>query len=451
MVHLHVLLHGLLGDPSNLQEAARVFKERMEKRAEDLPVELLLIESNCDDGSYDGIDWGAERAVEEIDAKIAEMAKGGRLVTKFSVTGYSLGGLHARYLAGILYQRGFFDRVAPVNFATIATPHIGVVPYPGFRTALLRLLGTNLLGRTGKQLYNLDAWAKTGRPLLHVMADKELIFHRALILFQRIDIYANAVNDITVPYVSGAFEPVDPFANHVNDGLQIHFLTNYEPVIKSFTRPESPPKPLPRSWKPLPFSGPFIEWRFPLNLLLYLLLPLLIPLALMLLVTRLARGSWYSRNRVRHLERSPTRSSRLASLFLSLEKGLEQAMEDVVGQTYSSNDGPQAESHPASYLPSPDVSGATAAAHGDPEAPQGTQRTETTALSEGAWARQPHLTLEQLEMIASLNLLPNVRKHLAFIHPVRNSHGAILCRNVAFEEHRMGRGVLRHWGDNFVV
>ncbi|EEB87657.1 hypothetical protein MPER_14929, partial [Moniliophthora perniciosa FA553] len=36
-----------------------------------------------------------------------------------------LGGLVSRYVVGILYQKGFFKTVTPVNFNTIATPHLG--------------------------------------------------------------------------------------------------------------------------------------------------------------------------------------------------------------------------------------------------------------------------------------------------------------------------------------
>lgn len=94
-------------------------------------------------------------------------------MTKFSITGYSLGGLYARYVIAILQQNNFFNKVQPVNFATIATPHIGIPRSPGsLFSRIVRAVGANMLGSTGQQLYALDDWAGTGRPLLEVMADK---------------------------------------------------------------------------------------------------------------------------------------------------------------------------------------------------------------------------------------------------------------------------------------
>lgn len=83
----------------------------------------------------------------EIDEEILRIEKGGDKVTKFSIVGYvhllykricifidffclllrsySLGGLVARYLVGLLYERKFFETVEPVNFTTFASPAIG--------------------------------------------------------------------------------------------------------------------------------------------------------------------------------------------------------------------------------------------------------------------------------------------------------------------------------------
>jgi hypothetical protein len=71
----------------------------------------------------------------------------------------------------ILHQREFFATVTPVNFNTIATPHIGLVRYPSFFSTLASIFGPRILSRTGEQFYGTDRWSKTGRPLLEVMAD----------------------------------------------------------------------------------------------------------------------------------------------------------------------------------------------------------------------------------------------------------------------------------------
>ena len=71
----------------------------------------------------------------------------------------------------ILHQRKFFDTVVPVNFNTIATPHIGLPRYPTLISTLGSVFGPRLLGRTGEQFYSLDKWSNTGKSLLQVMAD----------------------------------------------------------------------------------------------------------------------------------------------------------------------------------------------------------------------------------------------------------------------------------------
>ena len=119
-------------------------------------------------------------------------------VTKLSVVGYSLGGLVSRYLVGILQQRGFFENVKPMNFITVATPHIGLVRFPTFRSRMFAYLGPRLLSRTGEQFYATDKWSASGRPLLEVMADPgthitKFVLRLRLTVLDRADILPGAV------------------------------------------------------------------------------------------------------------------------------------------------------------------------------------------------------------------------------------------------------------------
>lgn len=50
----------------------------------------------------------------------------------------------------------------------------------------------------------------------------ERIFYQALELFPHKTIYANAVNDVTVPYVTAAIEAEDPFLQHVTNGIEMY-------------------------------------------------------------------------------------------------------------------------------------------------------------------------------------------------------------------------------------
>jgi len=70
--------------------------------------------------------------------------------------------------------------------------------------------------------------------------------------------------------------------------------------------------------------------------------------------------------------------------------------------------------------------------------------------SSSATQQQPVLRPSQHRMVVSLNALPKMKKHFAFIHPLTNAHGTIIARDVKqFEFHRRGEGVLRHLADHF--
>lgn len=64
---------------------------------------------------------------QEIEECLDELARSGQIIHKLSVVGYSLGGLVARYAIGLLYHKGYFDRLEAVNFTTFVTPHLGTV------------------------------------------------------------------------------------------------------------------------------------------------------------------------------------------------------------------------------------------------------------------------------------------------------------------------------------
>lgn len=71
----------------------------------------------------------------------------------------------------ILHQNKFFENVIPVNFNTIATPHIGIPRFPSTFSAIVNYVGPRLLSRTGEQFFCVDKWSPRGRPILDVLAD----------------------------------------------------------------------------------------------------------------------------------------------------------------------------------------------------------------------------------------------------------------------------------------
>lgn len=75
---------------------------------------ILVAKRNSGSFTYDGIARGAERVFQEIEEELEKLSKRGQEIKKISLVGYSLGGLVARYAVGLLYSKGYFDRIQPV-------------------------------------------------------------------------------------------------------------------------------------------------------------------------------------------------------------------------------------------------------------------------------------------------------------------------------------------------
>lgn len=127
-VHLLVLLHGMWGHPGHLAEAHRIMNEAhasnldSETKSDDagdgVRLRVLLAQTNREDSTYDGIDWGGERVAQEVLDEMESVKKEGREVTRFSITGYSLGGLVARYVVGYAFCRSGLCRSSAEFYST---------------------------------------------------------------------------------------------------------------------------------------------------------------------------------------------------------------------------------------------------------------------------------------------------------------------------------------------
>lgn len=141
-------------------------------------------------------------------------------VTKFSVVGYSLGGVIARYMIGKLRAIGFFERISPEIFTTFATPHLGVKMGSKPVGALLNFLGAHLIGISGRDLF------------LKTNALKQLdegVYFEALELFKCRYLLANVRHDRTVAFYTAFITDVLPFEHW--DRTQLKFLPGI-PKIK---------------------------------------------------------------------------------------------------------------------------------------------------------------------------------------------------------------------------
>ncbi|KAF9240685.1 DUF676-domain-containing protein [Melanogaster broomeanus] len=431
-IHLLVLVHGMWGNPGHLAHMDKIIREvkgNTENAAADEPeLAVLVAQTNRDESTYDGIDWGGERVAQEILEEVKKYEEKGSNVTRFSIMGYSLGGLLARYVIGILHQNKFFDKVTPVNFNTVATPHIGIPRFPSTFSAIASYLGPKLLSRTGEQFFCVDKWSPKGRPIVEVLADPDRIFYQALLLFPNITVYANAINDLTVPYVTAAIDSSDVFSEYENNGIEIEFHDQYKHVIKSYTVSSSPlrtAKEQPgfftsmKNIRPPPLP-PVLQRSFPLNIVVYALLPILFPTFISLALVRLSISSRHSKSRLKLLEADESNKEKLIHIIAKLESEIEGVVMDIYenpGHTPSSS----------SSIPV----------------------KESTNFSQELVV-ETLFTPVQLRCIDNLNKIPQLKKERAFFADVRNSHAMIVCRDVKnFQFHVAGEAVLRHWADHF--
>ncbi|KAG5807218.1 hypothetical protein H9Q74_009035 [Fusarium xylarioides] len=224
--HLCVLVHGLWGNPSHMRNVAKALRDEY---SED-ELYILPAEKNCGNFTYDGIELGGERVCAEIEDKLRNIEEQGGKITKLSIAGYSLGGLVSRYAVGLLYAKGILDDLECINFTTFASPHLGVrTPLKGWHNTVWNVLGARTLSMSGRQLFTIDKFRDTNRPLLAVLADPDSIFMSGLKKFKRRTLYTNIVNDRSVVHYTSAITKHDPYTDL--EKVNLKYLKGYEGVI----------------------------------------------------------------------------------------------------------------------------------------------------------------------------------------------------------------------------
>lgn len=237
--HLVVMVNGLVGSSADWRYAAEQFVKR-------LPEKIVVHCSECNYSmlTFDGVDRMGERLAKEVEDVIKRWPG----VRKISFVAHSLGGLVARYAIGRLYEPPMKTEVAglnrsclvreenvsdqchkqsseetvaglePVNFITVATPHLGSRGHK----QLPLLCGLPLLekgalqtahwiaGRSGKHLFLTDK--DNGKPplLLRMVNDSDdLMFMSGLRSFKRRVAYANANYDHVVGWRTSSIRRQD--------------------------------------------------------------------------------------------------------------------------------------------------------------------------------------------------------------------------------------------------
>ncbi|RDL39174.1 uncharacterized protein BP5553_03514 [Venustampulla echinocandica] len=445
--HLCVLVHGLWGNPNHLEFMAKSLREKNPQDS----LHILVAKRNSGSFTYDGIELGGERVCQEIEEEIEKSANQGHVITKLSLVGYSLGGLVARYAVGLLESKGLFDEITPVNFTTFASPHLGVrSPSRGWHSHLFNILGARTLSASGRQLFTIDKFRDTGRPLLEVLADPESIFIKGLAKFRRKTLYANIVNDRSAVYYTTGIAKTDPFTNL--DKIKINYMKGYDDIILDPQRPIEPlePKePHHTFYESVLKTSQTTFGRLPL----FLALGIFIPVAVVAFLINSGIQSVRSNRRIK-LHESGLAGIQPGNYRVPLLiAGMREAVEDVYENLNS------AQNH--EYL----VPGTEEEAAQEPCSPITEQ--PSSSLPDSPTKILKHRAPEKLEphphelptlalapfQFRMIQALDNVgwRKYLVYIHKVRHSHAAIIVRTQkpSFDE---GRVVLSHWLDEeFII
>lgn len=381
----------------------------------------------------------------EIEEKLELLARQGQKITKISFVGYSLGGLLARYVIGLLEAHGWFDKLEPMNFTTFASPHVGVrTPLKGWKDKIFNTIGGRVISRSGRQLFLMDSFRDTDRPLLSVLADPNSIFMKGLKKFPRRTSYANIVNDLLVKFYTSGLSKVNPFADL--DNVNINYVKGYEDIIID---PDT--HVLPPSSPRLTFAAQFGKkcksvaiWA-PLLLLLIILSPLALALVIINTVIQACRSS----SRIRMHENGESGVAfgkyRIPVLTKGIQHVVEQVFEGVNASQnpdyISSSENQDSDSTPEktseSIVPS--------SARDDTHAGVSEKPSNVTSVYHPKLALMP----EQLEIIDSLRNL-GIRTYPVHIHKSRRTHMRIIARD---NEHKPdeGKWVIKHWLDNEFV
>ena len=429
----------LWGNPPHLEYLRASLEERHGKDE----LRIVVASRNSDTYTYDGIEVGAERVAQEVEEEINSLEKDGIHIRKLSVVGYSLGGLIARYTIGLLYSRGWFDKLEPMNFTTFASPHLGVrAPLRGYHTTAWNFLGARTLSTSGRQLFLIDSFRDEGRPLLSVLADPSSIFIKALSHFKRRTLYANIVNDRSAPYYTTFLDKSDPYVDL--QAIEMNYLDGFHNVILD---PDQPVK-LAKPKEELTLYSSILNRSSSLltQLPLYIMLAVLVPIGSTVFLINCGIQNFRSNQRIRlHEEGKAGAYFKNYRIPLMIENA-RNAVEEAIGEV---NGGEREEylTESEGSSPKPSIDSAN-----EPDTEKSEEQYPTADLTLTRTKTDPvtgfpilALAPEQFEMIKALDNV-GFRKFPIHIHKVRHSHAAIIVRSpkTSFEE---GKIVVKHWLD----
>ena len=325
------------------------------------------------------------------------------------------------------------------------------------------MLGARTLSVSGSQLFTIDSFRETGRPLLSILADPNSIFIQALAKFKHRSLYTNIINDRSAVYYTTSISRIDPYANL--NKVKLNYLPGYDCVLLDPDNPVSPKdeEVLPSFTRRLAVDTRTMANKLPtLFFLLFFL-----PIGTVLFLVNSGVQSVLSRQRIRMHELGKAGIDiGVYRIPLTIDD-VRRTAEDMLENLNSTQ--------PQAYLPAGREELAATAPRSPPLSPTRPRTTSShsakpadpTAALDGAAAaaaaapperrlveRQLEfptlaLTPHQFAMIEALDQV-GFRKYPVYIRHDRHSHAALIVRmnKKSFDE---GKVVVRHWLDGFEV
>ncbi|KIW03419.1 hypothetical protein, variant 3 [Verruconis gallopava] len=310
---------------------------------------------------------------------------------------------------------------------------------------------------SGRQLFTIDSFRDTGRPLLSVLADPDSIFIQALAKFKHRSLYCNIVNDRTAVYYTTGISKTDPFVDL--KGIKVNYLKGYEPVILDPDNPVSPKEPeIPATFGQRLATGASDSlYRIPFAIFIVLFMVIGVPAFLMTSVIQSFRSS----RRIRlHLEGKAGISAEQykVPLLVSMVQEARQTAEDIfenVNQAQSQEYLPASSEEVAleDGSMSPTTSPVISPRHKSNRSVSSVSEKglESDAADAPAAVEMPTLALtpKQFAMIQALDDV-GFKKYPVWIHAARHSHAAIIVR-MNRETFHEGKLVVKHWVNEFEI
>lgn len=312
----------------------------------------------------------------------------------------------------------------------------------GWHNQVFNVLGARTLSASGTQLFTIDKFRETGKPLLDVMADPGSVFIKGLAKFERRTLYANIVNDRSAPYYTTGIAKTDPYTNLKN--IKINYLDGYDDVI---VNPEKSVEPLDVESSGLAFPSRFSRSALDTvrRLPFMLAAVIFVPIGLVVFLLNSGFQSLSSNRRIRLHERGLA-GIQISNYRVPLLTDMRGAVEDAYENLNNAQDN--------DYLLDTDDNEEVPSSQRDPR-PRSTSllsERDDPEKSDPRKLNTPLLALApcQFKMIQGLDAV-GFRKYPVHIHKVNHSHAAIICRRDN-EKYSEGQLVFRHWLDEeFII